>query len=494
MARIPGSLALARAIADPPAVPDVRDRSDLAGLDRRSVRPEDLMANSVAVIAPAASALSVPFVLAELVGPGAWLSAVLGFGLALLLAAVFSQYATRMAAAGSMYTWVTRAIGPFAGLLVARSMLVGYAVLVAFGISQAMRRSTDAVTSFSPRDHVLDGGTQWLIGVAAVLVCLLVSVRGVRVATRLALVVETSLIVGLLGLVALTLAREGMPSAQLFSLDGADPWRVVLGATTVLGITVGFESAASLAGEAERPFWSVPRAMTGAVLVAAALYVVTLLAAGSLGEPDGHRRGPAQRWFPAAFDAHLVDAVLSSLLAVSFLALALSAWNALARVVFSLAREGSLPAILGRTHPRWGSPVGALLVIAPFAIAPATGAVLLGRPVGELSLRLLHAAVLVLFIAYALVAFALPMFLRRIDEQTPGPVVVSLATGLLTVTVATVAVRADVRGGDPGGLVLAAACLLVGWLWFGWLRAHRRRALRRMGIHDETITTDLLGG
>lgn len=489
----PGLLALERAIAQPPRVPDVRSRSDLAGLDRRAVRPADLLGNSVAVIAPAASALGVPFVLLRVVGPGAWLSAVLGFGLALLLASVFSQFATRVAAAGSMYTWVTRALGPFPGLLVAASMVLGYGTLVAFGVSQTIRRSTDAVTSAVPGDPVLAGPAQWGIGLAAVLVCLLVSLRGVRVATRLAFVVESLLVLGLLVLAAVTIGREGLPSASAFSLEGADPWRIVVGATIVMGITVGFESSAALAGEAERPFRSVPRAMAGAVGVAAGLFLVAYLAASALVVPGDHRRGPAQRWLPDSVDAHVADALLSGLLAVGFLALALGAWNALARVLFSLAREGAVPAQLGGTHPRWGSPTGALAVIAPFALAPATITLLAGREVGELTTTLLQAAVLVLFVAYALVALALPFLLRRLDELTPGPVVVAATTAVLTLALAVAHTVADLRDGRWAGLALTATCLVAGTAWFAWLRAHRRLALRRMGIHDETISTDLLG-
>ncbi|UUI67383.1 APC family permease [Aeromicrobium duanguangcaii] len=493
MKRPPGVPALEQAIAHPPAVPQVRAESDLVGLDRRSVLAGDLAGLSVAVIAPAASALSVPFVLMGVVGPGAWLSAVLGFALALMLAGVFSQFATRIAAAGSMYTWVTRSLGPFPGLLVGTSMLLGYGILVAFGVSQTIRRSSEAVASTSAGEPGVGPWPQWWIGVVALVFCLLVSIRGVRVATRLAFVVESALVMGLLCLVSLAISREGLPSPAILSLEGADPWRIILGATIVLGITVGFEASAALASEAERPFWSVPRAMTGAVLVAAALYVVSFLAASTLVPAPGHARGPAQRWFPDTVDAHVADVVLSSLLAVSFLALTLGAWNALARVVFSFAREGILPAALGRTHPRWASPVGALLAIAPFAIAPATVTLLAGREVGPLSTALLQSAVFVLFIAYALVALSLPVFLSRLDELTPGPVALAVAAVLLTLALAVVDTVRDVRDGDPSGLALAGGTLVFGGLWFCWLRAHRRRALRRMGIHDETIRTDLLG-
>ena len=68
------------------------------------------------------------------VGPGAWLSAVLGFGLALLLAAVFSQYATRIAAPGSLYTFATQGLGAGAGFATAAALLVGYGFISMFGL------------------------------------------------------------------------------------------------------------------------------------------------------------------------------------------------------------------------------------------------------------------------------------------------------------------------------------------------------------------------
>lgn len=491
----PGASPLDRAIADPPSVPDVRAKSDLAGLARRSVRSQDLVAHSVAVIAPSASALSVPFVLMHVVGPGAWLSALLGFGLALLLAAVFSQFATRIAASGSMYTWVTRSLGPFAGLTVGTSMLLGYAILVAFGVSQVIRRSSGAVASASNGSLEPSGSVQWLIGLVAVAACLAISIRGVRLSSRIAYVVEIALVVCLLALVCLALGRDGIPDLSVFSLSGADPTRVLLGATIVMGITVGFESSAALSGEAERPFLNVPRAMVWSVLVGAGLYFLVLLTSTGMSQPgEPGQRGPAARWFADSVDVHVADAILGSLLAVSFFALTLCAWNALARVVFSLAREGLLPAALGCTHRRWGSPVGALILIVPFAIGPMSVAILRGEEVGSLTRTLLQAAVLVLVIAYSLVALALPVFLRLLDEWTLAPVGVALTTAGATVCFAAVDTVEDARAGDFLSLALVAGSLGLAVGWFLWLRIFRPQVLRRMGIHDETIASDLLGG
>lgn len=493
----PRRSALGRAISDPPVVPDVRDESDVAGLARRSVRGRDLWGHSVAVVAPSASALAIPFVLARLVGPGAWLSAVIGFALAFLLASTFSQFATRISAPGSMYTWVTRSLGPWAGILVGTSMIMGYGILVAFGISTTIRRSSEAVDSFTvangePRIGVT---AQLLIGLVALAICLVVMVRGVRVSTRLAFWAEMGVLLALLLLVVLTLGREGLPGGSVLSLEGASLWKILAGASFVMGITVGFESSAGLSAEAERPFLNVPRAFFGTLTISAVLYFLGFLAANAtLGDPAERGLGPAQRWFPPTVDAHLADGLVSGLLAVAFLALAMCAWNVLSRVLFSFAREGILPEALGRTHPRWNTPVVALAVVTVPAIAPALVAVAMGDPIGTVTYRLLGAAVLVLVIAYGIVALAVPVFLHSLDEVTWRPVAVAASAFVLAIVLWVVTVVEDLRDHDLLPVVLAALVPVAAATWFASLRARRRRALSGMGIHDETLRSDLLGG
>jgi amino acid transporter len=483
--------ALGQAISDPPAVPAIRDESDLAGLARRTVRPIDLIGHSLAVVAPSASALISPFIMLRVVGPGAWLSAVIGFGLAFLLTSVFSQFATRMAAPGSMYTWVTRSIGPLGGLLVAASMLLGYGTLVAFGVSQSVRHGAEAGVSSGVVS--LGAAGQLVAAVVAVLVCVAVSIRGVRLSTRLALAAEAVLALSLVALVVMTLTREGLVLDGLFSLEGADPHRILLGASFIMSITVGFESSAALAGEAEKPFLSVPRSLAGSVAVSAVLYALAYVGTHAiLAQGNGGMRGPAQRWFPETFDVHHADALLNAFLSLGYVALALCALNALARVVFSLAREKLLPRVLGRTHPRWQSPYGALLAAAPFAVLPAVIATATGQEIGSVTNDLLGAAVLVLVIAYALVAVAVPFFLARLGEWTWPPVLLALATAALAVTVSTMDVVEDLDEGKWLACLLAGLALLGGAGWFAWLRLRRAEALSGMGIHDETISADLL--
>ena len=70
--------------------------------------------------------------------------------------------------------------------------------------------------------------------------------------TRVALVAEAVLIAALLVLAVMTLGREGLPSLDTFSLAGADWWQILVGATIVMGVTIGFEASAALARICQR--------------------------------------------------------------------------------------------------------------------------------------------------------------------------------------------------------------------------------------------------
>jgi amino acid transporter len=92
-------------------------------------------------------------------------------------------------------------------------------------------------------------------------------------------------------------------------------------------------------------------------------------------------------------------------------------------------------------------------------------------------------------VAYLLVCLAAPLFLRRIGELTPAPVVITavLVPVLLVVLVAYVV-------SAWGGVVPAAIAVLgvAGLAWLAWLRWRRPAQLAGIGAYDETVTADVL--
>ena len=127
---------------------------------------------------------------------------------------------------------------------------------------------------------------------------------------------------------------------------------------------LGFEGTAIYAEEARDPERTVRRATYAAIAVVGVFYVVCAWAlvasAGRRGRGARGRERPGRRSSSRATDrAPRVGAALdvfSVLVVTSSFAAVLAFHNAASRYFYALARDGFMPAPLGRTHPRFGSP------------------------------------------------------------------------------------------------------------------------------------------
>ncbi len=465
----------------------LRRTSEFDGLDRRAVTGADLVAHSVAVVCPAGSALGLAFVLPTIVGPGAWLSVLIGFGVAYLLASAFGQFGSRVTAAGSLYTYAAKGVGACAALMVCLSLLLGYLVLVSFGLAAAGRRVDVGMTTLT--GQTMPG---WLdvaaVGVLALL-CLWVIGRGIRWSTRFAFIAE-ALALACLGMVLVaTAVVHGLPTAAHLSLAGAEPGRILAGAALIMTITVGFESAAALGVEAARPFRTVPGSLRATVLLTGAVFLLSVVINSG---PAGARGATSGHWFRPGTVHSPVDGLVMLTMVLPFATLALCACTALTRLVFSLAREGLLPARLGTADPRTRTPRAATLVVLPLAFTPIAVTVATGHPVGWAAGHLLNTSTVILCVAYAITAVAVVPFLSSIDELNARAVVVALAAAAGVALLTAVVVAEDSMTGRYGVLGTLSTVVLAGLAWWAWLRSRQPRVLARVGTHEVPLTSEVL--
>lgn len=471
----------------PSDTPRLRKVSRFAGLDRRVITEQDLVAHSVAVMCPSVSALGLAFVLPDLVGPGAWLSVLLGFGVAHLLAGAFGQFARRISAPGSLAAWTAKGFGVGPALMVGVSLVFGYAVLTAFGVTAAARRVSGGLEAVSGERSSV--GVE-LVAVGAVLVmCLLVIARGIRVSTRFALLAESMALLCLVTVLSVTAARWGLPSWSDFSLAGASPWRVLLGAALIMTITVGFESAVGLSVESARPFATVPRSMHRALLLTGGLFMVSVTL--NSGPAGGHGAGRV-RWLHPGAEQSPLDGLVLFGLALSLATLALCAWTALSRLLFAFGREAIAWRRLGSVHPKSKIPDVATYVVVPMVLTPVALTVLTGHRLGWVTGHLLETATLALCVAYALTAAASVRFLHRIDELEPRAVLGGVAAVLGVLTLTAVVIAHDAMA--PRSWVIGTWAVVAGAGLLWWLLLERRAAglAARIGAHDEPLLDEVL--
>src|ERR1700755_1123539 len=95
-------------------------------LQKRVLTFPEVLAQSVANMAPSAAMALLPLFVFLNAGNGAWLSFGISIVVLLIVAYCAAQFATRINSAGSFYVWVTRALGPGAGSAAGWGLVLGY--------------------------------------------------------------------------------------------------------------------------------------------------------------------------------------------------------------------------------------------------------------------------------------------------------------------------------------------------------------------------------
>jgi amino acid transporter len=466
-------------------LPKLRHRSPVHGLDRRNLGPAEVLAQSVSGAAPAAAMAAVPAIVAATAGPGTLWSFAVATVVALLIASCIGQFTRRMAAAGSLYSLTAQGLGPAAAFSSGVALLVGYALLA----MAALVGAAMYVDGLLSRLGVV-ASRPVLVG--AVCVLALATTAGVlvqvRLSARVVLLVEATSIT-LMTVVFVVLLGADVPPvvapAPDLGLGG-----IAAGVLPALGAFVGFEAATALGVEARRPFRTVPRVVlwtaggAGVLYLFAAYTQVAGFGAGGLpGQPEPVltlAMAQGQAW---------VAVVLDLGIAMSFAACGLATSNALVRVLFSMARDGIVPAALGGTHRRFRTPHVAIAVALPVVAVVPAGLLAAGVPAPRVLAELLTVATAGYLVAYLLVCVAAPPFLSRIGELTAAPVVVTAVVA----PVLLVALGAFVVSAWGGVLPVVLGVLgLLGLIWLAWLRRYRPARLAGIGVFDETVADDVL--
>src|SRR4051812_486423 len=99
------------------------------GLRKRSLPFREVFAQSLAGTGPSGSLAFGPALVFANAGHGTWISYVLSLVSLLLVSWSFSTFGTRLASAGSMYTYASEGLGPFIGVLVAWATVIAYTVI-----------------------------------------------------------------------------------------------------------------------------------------------------------------------------------------------------------------------------------------------------------------------------------------------------------------------------------------------------------------------------
>jgi len=392
------------------------------------------------------------------VGGAIWLAFLIALALAVFTAFAYAELVTKYPQAAGAALYVNHAFHrPFATFLVTFAVvcsgLASAATLArAFG-GQYLSAFVDLPTS--------------LVAVAFIGVLALINFRGIGESIRFNFALTLIELIGLVLVVAIGAAvladGGGDPGRALEFKDGAEvPLALMSGAGLAFFALIGFEDSVNVAEETRNPRRDYPRALFGGLFVAGGIYLlVTVIASmavptGTLAASDGPLlevtgEGPLampDRVFSAIALFALANGALINMIMAS-------------RLLYGMAREGVVPAPLGRVHEARRTPWVAIVFVAALACVLAV--------TGDLS-DLADTTVLLLLIVFAIVnVCALVLRRDQVDHDhfrapTAMPVI-GCAVSLAVMT------TKDAETFARAAVLIAAGVAL--WLLTIWTRRER---------------------
>ncbi|MGC1386498.1 MAG: APC family permease [Steroidobacteraceae bacterium] len=269
--------------------------------------------------------------------------------------------------AGSVYTYAQRGLHPTAGFFAGWLILLDYILvpsLLYLFSAAALRPILPAVP-----------GWIWLIGFVSFNA--VVNLIGIQFTARvnrtmLALELATLALFLVLGLAAL---YGGAGAGRLTLKPVYDPavfsFATVAGATSIAVLSfLGFDGISTLAEESSAREDAVGRATLWALLLVGALFMVQTWVASDLAR-GMHFASADTAFYEVAERAGGAWLRLLTIVAVvlaSAIANAMAAQAAVARILFAMARDGKLPALLAKVHRRFRTPHVSTLAVAGVSI------------------------------------------------------------------------------------------------------------------------------
>jgi basic amino acid/polyamine antiporter, APA family len=304
---------------------------------------------------------------ADFAGPAIVVSFVIA-GLACAFAALsYAELSAVLPISGSAYTYAYASLGELVAWMVAWDLVLEYSVgsmTVAVAWSAYLQQMLGGFGVHLP---------QWMIaapnqeagslfnGPAVLIVCALSAllVVGVRKASRLnaaMVAIKVLAILLFIGVGAGYIRREHWSPFLPYGWPG-----VFLGSSVAFFAYVGFDAVTATAQEARAPARDVPKGMLASLIICAILYFGVAAVLSGIVPIVDLRGEPRFLDAPVAFAVRAIDqdwlaALASAGAFVGITTVLLVMLMCQPRIFLAMSRDGLLPSVVGRVHPRFKTP------------------------------------------------------------------------------------------------------------------------------------------
>src|SRR3954453_8028251 len=318
---------------------------------------------------------------AQLAGPAAIISWVIGAVMIMLIGLVFAELGTMFPVSGGVVRFPHLSHGSFASYTTGWILWVAVATTAPIEVEGALQYAT----KYAPftAEHTHNGqtvhtltGLGYVVAVLAMAFFVIVNYFGIRWFAR----VNNVAVWWKLGVIVLTIVAFFVTSFHSenfsdhgFATNGLQGIFTAIATGGIIFSYLGFRQGIELAGETNNPKRNIPIAVIGSVLITAVLYILLQVAfIGAVRPSDlAHSNGWAQLNFTDAFGPL---AAIATLIGLGWLAkilyidaiispadTGLIYTTVTSRVAYAMGRNGNAPAALARTTDR-GVPFVSLII------------------------------------------------------------------------------------------------------------------------------------
>ena len=305
------------------------------------------------------------------------LIATVGVGVVIIaLGMIYGELASAMPDVGGEHVYSLRALGPIASFTCTWAIVFCYVSVNAF---EAIALPTVLENLFPSLGRIalwdVNGGQVFLdhalIGAVCSLILMAINIRGVKIAAFLQTIVVALILCA--GLVLFAGVGVAADSANMTPLLPRGAVGVLAAAAMIPFFMVGFDVIPQAAEEIDLPPKRIGALVVWSIVAAIAWYLMIVLAAGLLLSDAGRQNA----------DLSTIEAARAAwghkgatLLLIGGIAGILTSWNSFmiagSRALFALAESGMAPAWFARVHPKYHTPVNAIIfcglagAVAPF--------------------------------------------------------------------------------------------------------------------------------
>jgi amino acid transporter len=336
---------------------------------------------SVALMAPSMAANINPQGSATYAGRAVPLTFLIAAVGVLLVAYSFVRLCQYFHHAGSVYAFVGATLGPRAGVV------AGWGLLGTYTFYAVVTSAAAGIfgTAFLQAVGIWPNPPTWapfILLAVALLVALVLAIMPAKRGTHVLLSVEGTTVALILVVTVVVLVRllaGNAPGHEHFTWSvfsvapGTHSSDLFLGVVFGFLSFAGFEAAATLGEEANRPTRDIPRAILGTAIFGG-IYFVVVTAVEMMGFGAGPAGVKAFISSPSllgdlgsSYVGHWVGDVITLGTTISAFGCCLASTVGGARLLYALSRVTAGPRGLGRSSSRWGTPVGATVVVVAMA-------------------------------------------------------------------------------------------------------------------------------